>query len=149
MKMTSKNVKMCPKCIDFMKMTSKNGKMSPQDGGTCKATSNSVKIEKRLILSISGAWDLSKRIPRAISDRMALVSSIFVGSRAILAQNKVPRALSTVFLVRYSPGPAECAERLNKFIFNPEFVHFKEPQVSPRGRVSFWADSAFVISATC
>ena len=52
---------------------------------------------KTLILSISGPWDLLETIPRAISDRMVQVPSDLVSSRVSLGQNKVPRALSTVF----------------------------------------------------
>ena len=54
---------------------------------------------KTLILSIFGPRNLLGTIPRTISDRMVRVSSIFVGSRAVSGQNKVPRALSTVFVV--------------------------------------------------
>ena len=92
------------------KSTRKRQNVTP-GRGTCKAISSSVKIEKGSILSISGAWDLSKRIPRAISDRMALVASIFIGSRAILGQNKVPRAFS-------SPGSQQATMEKRWFTSN-------------------------------
>ena len=73
----------------------------------------SVKIKKQSILCISGPWDISKRIPRAISVRMALVSSIFVDSHTILVQNKIPRALNTVSLVRISSRPGGMSHRFS------------------------------------
>ena len=79
----------------------KQGSASSQHGfwGTCKATSIHVGVLKTRILSISGPWDLLQSIPRAISDRMVRVSFILVASRATLGQNKVPRAISTFFVL--------------------------------------------------
>ena len=58
--------------------------------GTCEAISIAEKIEKRIILSISGPWDLLQSIPRAISDRMVQVPFIFMSSRVILGRSKAP-----------------------------------------------------------
>ena len=82
--------------------------------GGCENTSIHVGMSKTLIWSISGPWDLLETIPRAISDRMVRVPFDFVSSRAILGQNKVPRALSTsgVFLhVQKPPGKRKCCTR--------------------------------------
>ena len=46
MKMTSKNVKMRPKCDDLVKMTSKNAKMRPKCDDLMKMTSKIVKMSK-------------------------------------------------------------------------------------------------------
>ena len=87
--------------------------------GGCKTTSIYVGVSKTFILSISGPWDLLETIPRAISDRMVRVPSDFVSSRAILGQNKVPRALSTsdVFLHVQKPPWHESGV--------PDFLHKK------------------------
>ena len=63
--------------------------------GGCEDTSIHVGVSKTVILSTFGPWDLLESIPRAISDRMVRVPSDFVSSRAILGQDKVPRAFST------------------------------------------------------
>ena len=81
--------------------------------GGCEDTSIHVGVSKTFILSISGPWDLLETIPRAISDRMVRVPSDFVSSRAILGQNKVPRALSTsgVFYMQKSHQGIESGVR--------------------------------------
>ena len=70
-------------------------KMRVVDPGVTPGYPGGTPGSKTLILSISGPWDLLETIPRAISDRMVPVPSDFVSSRAVLGQNKVPRALST------------------------------------------------------
>ena len=72
--------------------------------GGCEDTSIHVGVSKTFILSSSGPLDLLETIPRAISDRMVQVPLNLVSSRAILGRNKVPRALSTVFVVNGGGG---------------------------------------------
>ena len=92
--------------------------------GGCETIAIHVGVSKTFILSISGPWDLLETIPRAISDRMVRVPSDFVSSRAILNQNKLPRALSTAgvfYMCKKHQGSERGApDVLHKKPSNPE-----------------------------